>query len=306
LTQVWYPAADTGGAAAHRYGGLVQGEALDRPPAACDGPRPVAVFSHGNQGLRWQSFPIAEALAARGFVVAAPDHTGNTLYDGAPAGIPLAAVRRPYDIQSAYNALFGRAELVGCLDADAGFVVIGHSFGGYTALMAAGATIDRDALVARCRAGSAIACGVETNLALAGAGPVFAPGDPRVRGALALAPWDATVQAEGVADIAAPVVLLTGARDRVTPRDPMVEGLYASLTARPRAVGVLADGGHYSFIYSCDALPPGDGCGPGYTPLDVAHQNAIDAALAMAARAGVWEGDAELPRDPAVSWRTDD
>jgi len=53
--------------------------ALAAPPAA--GPWPLLLFSHCHNCLRFSSFSLAEHLASHGFVVAAPDHTGNTLFD---------------------------------------------------------------------------------------------------------------------------------------------------------------------------------------------------------------------------------
>ena len=39
---------------------------------------PLLVFSHGNSGYRQQSTFLTTHLASWGFVVAAPDHVGNT------------------------------------------------------------------------------------------------------------------------------------------------------------------------------------------------------------------------------------
>ena len=78
--EVWYPTAATG-ESRHRYGDIIEGEALVDGPAACDTPRPVVVFSHGNQGLRYQSYFLSEWLAQHGYIVLAPDHVYNTLMD---------------------------------------------------------------------------------------------------------------------------------------------------------------------------------------------------------------------------------
>ena len=53
---------------------------MPRPPPL-PGPHPLIVFSHGNSGFRRQSTFLTTHLASRGFVVAAPDHTGNTLFE---------------------------------------------------------------------------------------------------------------------------------------------------------------------------------------------------------------------------------
>lgn len=51
---------------------------------------PLLLFSHCHECVRFSSFAIAEHLASHGFIVAAPDHTGNTLFDGlAGTGVDL-------------------------------------------------------------------------------------------------------------------------------------------------------------------------------------------------------------------------
>lgn len=55
--------------------------ALDAPLAAASEPYPLLVYSHHLEGMRIALFSLAEALARRGFIVAAPDHEGRTLFD---------------------------------------------------------------------------------------------------------------------------------------------------------------------------------------------------------------------------------
>jgi predicted dienelactone hydrolase len=55
--------------------------ALDAAPYPAAAPYPLLVYSHHNEGMRYALFSLAERLAQLGFVVAAPDHTGLTLYD---------------------------------------------------------------------------------------------------------------------------------------------------------------------------------------------------------------------------------
>ncbi len=45
------------------------------------GPWPVILYSHCHACTRFSSFSLAEHLASHGFVVVAPDHQGNTLFD---------------------------------------------------------------------------------------------------------------------------------------------------------------------------------------------------------------------------------
>ena len=45
---------------------------------SADGPFPLVVYSHGSGGLRFIASDYTEAIASHGYIVAAPDHTGNT------------------------------------------------------------------------------------------------------------------------------------------------------------------------------------------------------------------------------------
>jgi len=70
---VWYPTAAR--PKTHNYGGPTSGNiAVDAAPHAEKGPYPLLVFSHGYGGSGLGVVFLAEALAARGWIVAAPDH----------------------------------------------------------------------------------------------------------------------------------------------------------------------------------------------------------------------------------------
>ncbi len=55
------------------------GSVRDAPINTAGAPYPMIVFSHGNAGTRFQNFTQCEYLASHGFIVVAPDHTGNSL-----------------------------------------------------------------------------------------------------------------------------------------------------------------------------------------------------------------------------------
>ena len=70
---VWYPTeADP---KTHNYGGMTRGEvALDASPLTKEKPYPMLVFSHGYGGSGLSAVFFTERLAARGWIVVAPDH----------------------------------------------------------------------------------------------------------------------------------------------------------------------------------------------------------------------------------------
>ena len=78
---------------------------------AAKGSFPLVVFSHGNGGVRFQSWFLMQALASHGFVVAAPDHAGNTALDaiaGTSDPVGVAAANRPRDVSFVIDQMVAR------------------------------------------------------------------------------------------------------------------------------------------------------------------------------------------------------
>lgn len=255
VVQYWYPATEAGDFPV-TYDGLLAGEAFEDVPADCAEAHPLLAFSHGYGGTRYQSPFFTERLATHGWVVVAPDHRGNTFLDDS-GDLAELVVRRPVDVSDAVDAVLAEPALAGCTDEALGYAVAGHSFGGYTALAVAGATV---------------------NLPTGGTGDL---GDPRAWAALGFAPWDGFgAITDGTAAIEVPTMLLTGERDDTVPI-AQVRSLYAPLTVEPRRMGVFPEAGHYSFSPVACLLYTGDGCGDDYVDLDVFTELVDQASLAF-------------------------
>jgi predicted dienelactone hydrolase len=169
VVQWWYPTTEPGSPVT--YDGLFPGEATADAPVDCSAVRPLLAFSHGSGGIRFQSTFFTEFAATHGFVVVAPDHRGNTFLDAAPDFTELVG-RRPHDVEDVVDATLADDRFADCLDGDA-YSVVGHSFGGYTALALAGAEL------------------------VDPAGGTMSRLDPRVTAAVGLAPWDAAGTIDG-------------------------------------------------------------------------------------------------------------
>lgn len=139
----------------------------DAPPLAdVEGPLPTLVFSHCHGCARFSSFSVAEHLASHGFLVAAVDHPGSTLFDQLEGSLPPLDVttleQRASDVERVIDELLDAnasalpPEFVGLADAER-LGVFGHSFGAVTT----GKVLQDDP---RPRAGVAIAAPVENPL----------------------------------------------------------------------------------------------------------------------------------------------
>lgn len=156
VINVWYPTRDTEGKRP-RYLGLFASKAAweDASLASSpwpDGDYPVHLHSHGNQGYPGAEAPLLYHFARHGWVVVAPDHTNNTFKDHKdPRPMPLY-YHRPLDLRAALDAvedLPADDPLAGKLATDEVFLS-GHSFGGWTTWLGAGATFDADAIAEKC------------------------------------------------------------------------------------------------------------------------------------------------------------
>ena len=270
--QAWYP-SDAVGGQAHSYDGFITGAAVDGGAAACASPRPVLVFSHGNDGVRWQSLWLVEALASRGWVVVAPDHTYNTIFDGDDDAFADVIFRRPLDTVATYDWLVGElaapgGPLDGCVRESDGYAMAGHSFGGFTTYAVAGAPIDRDASAAFCATSGGWLCDpVAEWFAAHPEESRVDRSDDRIWAAVPMTPaaYDALVG--GLGEVSVPVLTWGGGRDTLTPMASVVRPLHEGLVGTTAHLAVIDDAGHYSFSDACALLGGGvPDCEPPFRP----------------------------------------
>lgn len=248
------------------------GQALTEAPFdLSESPYAVVVlspgFSLGVSAYAW----LAEHLASYGLVVIAIEHQEE--FDEGLNGLWRATIIRPQDILDVLAYLDDQANNGGVF---AGFVdtelvaVIGHSYGGYTALASAGAQIDTAGFEALCESAyesndtNTFLCDeVLPHLAdmseLAGLDAVPeglwpALADPRIDAIVPLA-GDALFFGEsGLASIAVPVLAIGGTLDHDSPymwgTHPTYE--YASTPTKARVA--LTDAEHMIFTGPCQRI----------------------------------------------------
>ena len=117
--------------------GLPSTVAVDDLPVSARSGQTLLVFSHGYQGIHIQSFGLMEDLASHGFIVVSAEHTGNAQASPDDSFDEAAANRVP-DVSFLIDSMIERNQdpadpFYGRLDEDA-VGVVGHSFGGMTAI----------------------------------------------------------------------------------------------------------------------------------------------------------------------------
>lgn len=249
--EVWYPAAadaqgDTSFPALLRDGetiAMLSGRAMrDAAPQAA-GCFPLVILSHGYPGNRYLMAHLAENIASKGYVVAAVDHRDSTYDDQGAFGSTL--VNRPIDqsfvLDQMAELAAGDGFLGGMIDANAS-ALIGYSMGGYGALITAGAGVTDTAVDYEWGA-------PHGTLAIhrAGAASHRALQDPRIKTAIAIAPWGATYgvwDADGLGGVNIPTMFIAGSCDDVSGYQPGVRSLWEGVTSVDRALLTFENANH--------------------------------------------------------------
>ena len=256
---VWYPSDATDGTHP-RYNGLVESTvAWQDAELAAGGPFPAHVYSHGHQGYAEASGFWMEHLASHGFVVAAPDHTGNTTFDGSERLTEIYFLRAE-DLGATIDTLAAPtgdlAFLSGAVDLE-GLTASGHSFGGYTLHALAGATFDPD-LIAQCLDGTDTSSYCSTMDDAAAARLAAGLTDPRITAFVSMAPGDFRLfGASGLAAVDRPILHMTGDLDPQT--GSVAEDIWGALAGGPHRRVDIAGGGHQTFTDFSGVLETFDG-----------------------------------------------
>jgi predicted dienelactone hydrolase len=238
-----------------------------------EGVFPLVLFSHGFEGIRFQSFFHVAHLASHGFIVASPDHHGNTIPDGL-AGVvdEMTAVNRAHDMKFLMDRLLDSSSDSGRIYApaidDERIGMSGHSYGGYEAFILTGGEVRGTSLD-------------ETTVTLG----TFT--DPRIKAILPMAPRTMRrVDAVTLSDsyfqtVTVPTLIIGSELDMTDPFFVDAMRAFENLPVGGEFVGLaeVLRGGHNTFTDLCELQPDvleivggaEEGCLPRHLPWKHAH-----------------------------------
>ncbi|MBD2440315.1 alpha/beta hydrolase [Nostoc sp. FACHB-110] len=192
-------------------------------------PYPLVVISHGLASDRYALVYLAQHLASYGFAVVALDHPGSNSqrfqqYFAGLAGPPEPRefIDRPLDVKYVLDEL-QRLETVNAdLKGKINFQqvgAIGHSFGGYTVLTLAGATLNFPQLQQDCYPNRSLNLSLLLQCQAAELAPKnYLLQDSRIKAVMAINPINSSVLGQsGISQIKVPVMLVSGSQDIFAP-----------------------------------------------------------------------------------------
>lgn len=236
-------------------------------------PFPVIVVSHGvAEDIETFAY-VAQHLASYGFAVAVLEHPGSDAkkYQQFFAGLdtPPSAdelINRPLDVKFVLDQLQQLNDsdtntdinLTGKLNLQQ-VGAIGHSYGGYTALVLGGATIDFQQVRKLCgrnnslNLSSFLQCRAQE---LYQKIPIPTLTDSRIKAVMALNPLNSIVLGQsGLSKIQIPVMLMGGTQDIITPAVPEQVIPFTWLQTPVKYLALIENGTHFSTSEKLDNSP---------------------------------------------------
>ena len=252
---IWYPT--TAATSAKWTGSFLMQVATNGPVAGTN--LPLVVISHGTGGGIPSHADLAMALAAAGYVVAAPMHSDNYL-DTSSVGTPAYFTGRSQQLRSTID--FMLSQWPGHAQVDANRVgAYGFSIGAFTVLTAAGAKPDLRGLAKYCTDHSEFACDMlrQSNSFLLGtdlpAGFDHFAQDQRINAIVVAAPGLGFTFSgkDALANVNAPLQLWQGDKDINVPDATNAKVIRDALADRVEFHSV-PNAAHLSFLVPCGVL----------------------------------------------------
>ena len=219
-------------------------------------PAPLVVISHGFTSGRSNFNYLAAHLASHGYIVVAPEHIGsNSKFTEAVLRgelsvdvSPFEFYSRPLDITLLLNSIENNAEFKGLINWEQ-VGILGHSFGGNTALVISGAPLNLARISRVCQQNQPT---LNASILLQCRASYLPPGeynhsDPRIKAVAVANPMTSSILGpESISKIAIPTMMLGGSEDIITPFIEEQAHPFLWLTTQHKYLGVMVGGSHNS------------------------------------------------------------
>ena len=214
----------------------------------------LVLLSHGTGGGRLNHRDTAIRLAEAGYIVAAPEHAGDSWRDGRHSGTAANWRRRPRQLSAVLDRLLGDSAFSSHID-PARIGAVGHSAGGYSVLALIGGRADMALLAEHCterRAEDPAFCaygrpGRTDDAPVPDADPLPDLSDRRIAAVVAVAPVGALFGPGAFAGVDIPTQIHRLGRDRILRRPWHAENIATLLGDGARLV-VHPAAHHFAFI----------------------------------------------------------
>ena len=244
ITALWYPSEAASG---RTTVGPFAMEA-SRDAAVGNGRYGLVLLSHGTGGGRLNHRDTAIRLAEGGYIVAAPEHAGDSWRDKRYSGTAANWLRRPRQLSAVLDRLLGDTAFGPRIDAGR-IGAVGHSAGGYSVLALIGSRADMGVLARHCTQR------YEQDPAFCGygrpdghaTGPIPGLSDPRVGAVAAVAPVGAVFGEGAFSGVKVPAQIHHLEADRVL-REPWHAENIAALMGDNARLVVHPNAHHFAFI----------------------------------------------------------
>lgn len=275
-TAVWYPAAETATKEETIFGGPPETQVFAPVTVAAGADvsqrskkYPLVLISHGTGGSAMMMMWLGYYLAARGYIVAAVNHHGNTAIEKEPAAQGFSLVwERPKDLTVVLDKLLADPLFGNHIDRNR-IGAAGFSLGGYTVISIAGGVFSLKEFEGFCNSPQRdFTCEpqpefpqaqaklkeliktdtvVQTSLLHASDSYV----DKRIKCVFAIAPaLGSGLTPASLNAIKIPVRLVVGQADHVTPPATNAQR-FASLIKGAKLTVLPGEVGHYTFLATC-------------------------------------------------------
>ena len=268
---VWYPSQTTFPTDKIAENVAFFGSSVVRVGAPLAGKFPLVVISHGYRGNWRNQNWLATKLAQDGYVVASLDHPGTTSFNHS-AQAAAQWWRRAGDLSRLLDWLLNESYLLPNIDAN-DVTAIGHSLGGWTVMLLAGAQFDREQLKQECAfQDSPRVCGLTPELGLDKpqvGEPSGSLKDDRIKRVVSLDLGLArSLSRQSLQDLTSPTLILAADVDIGDLPQAEESGFLAQyIPQNNREYTVYQDAAHFSFMQLCkpgaieliEEENPGDG-----------------------------------------------